>query len=210
MQFHRWWVSGFAVAAIGCAQGGDGRLPPPGYFAGADGSTGHPDGGRIARDSGAPRDAGSSSDRGLMSSDAGASSAPDAGGLAPDAGPGVDAGPPPPLADCAASIDVSGGGIFVVDTCAMPDDVGGDCAASGAGDALLVADAPFTGSTYHLGVPSGWVIQQMDESCRPMPFGCAAEGWGVSGAIPWAHWHFAVQRADGSCGTVAITVERPM
>jgi hypothetical protein len=136
---------------------------------------------------------------------------PDGGAGGADGGPpAIDAGLPAPGGDCSGAIDVSSGGTFVVDTCTGSDEVGATCAALGARDALLVADAPFSGSTYFVRVPAEWVVQQVDDACSPMAWSCGAGSWGVSGAVPWARWRFAVQRADGACGSVAIEVERAM
>ena len=146
------------------------------------------DSGGSARDTGPARDTGSTRDMGT----------------------GRDTGPSVMGDTCASAIDISAGGTFMVDTCILNDDVVASCGVTGGRDAVLSGVSPVSGSTYRLTVPSDWVVQQTDVTCGPAPFSCSASGWGVSGATGAARWFFAVEKLDGTCGTVSVVVDRMM
>jgi hypothetical protein len=179
--------------------------PMPGDDAGRDAGLAPRDGGPGPRD-----DAGRPSDAG------GADAArPDAG--APQAGvadAGADAGCGPggcfPFDVCADALDISTGGLYTLETCGAAESATSMCGTAGTADVIVRGDAPSSGSTYRLQVPAGWMILQVDAACGAMPFSCGAESWAVSGATPGGRWYFALERADGSCGTVDLSVERLM
>jgi hypothetical protein len=122
--------------------------------------------------------------------------------------PPIDSGPSPADA-CAAAIDISKSGTYPVDTCAKKFSLGATCATGGMGVGVALAgEAPNSGSTYQLSVPADWVVQQMSPTCSPLAFSCSPSGWGVSGYAGQKFWHFVVARADGTCGTTTVTVNR--
>lgn len=147
--------------------------------------------------------------------DSGADVAADAS--APEAGP-TDASSDAPLSDgavvfgesCASPIDISTSGTFAIDTCALTNSVAASCGTTGAA-AILRADAPITGSSYGITFPSGWVLQELDDTCAPVTYECGSTGaWYVSGATPGDYWYFAIEPASGTCGSTSITVDRTM
>jgi hypothetical protein len=76
---------------------------------------------------------------------------------------------------------------------------------------ILRGDSPMSGSTYSLTFPTGWVLEELDDTCTPEPFSCGSTGtWGVSGATGAAYWYFALEPASGTCGTATVTVDRLM
>ena len=168
--------------------------PPPGR----DAST--------ALDAAEPADAGGDS-----------SAPPDASAaVQPDATAPVDAGSDAPSLgggvgeSCSNALDVSSGGTFQIDTCTLADRVATTCGSTAAA-MIFRALAPTNGSTYQLTFPSGWVLQELDDTCAPMFANCGSSGtWGMSGSIPGGFWYFAVEPMSGACGTATVTVTRVM
>jgi hypothetical protein len=129
----------------------------------------------------------------------------------------IDTGAPVPGDTCDTGIDMSAMGLhmYMIDTCAQHNAVMVTCPTPPppAGHATIFRGlAPSSGSTYQLTVPSGWVIQQLtNPGCSAASFSCGATGsWGVSGATLGGYWYFAIERADGTCGTVTVTINRTM
>jgi hypothetical protein len=111
---------------------------------------------------------------------------------------------------CTSPIDVSLGGTFAIDTCTLTDSVTASCGATAAA-AILAGVAPTTGSTYSITFPTGWVLQELDDTCSPESFSCGSTGtWGVSGDTPGGYWYFAIEPESGTCGSTTVTVDRVM
>lgn len=114
-----------------------------------------------------------------------------------------------PVLACPTPIDVSVSGSYPIDTCALKKNVGATCAAGGIAPGVAVkAASPSTGSTYLLTLPADWVIQQSDVTCGGMAFSCGPASWGVSGWTGQPNWYFLLARADGTCGTATLVVNR--
>jgi hypothetical protein len=118
--------------------------------------------------------------------------------------------PGTPGSSCVWPIDVSGGGTFSVDTCMFTDTVASGCGAPAAADVVLGGDAPGTGSTYTVTVPSGWAIDQVSSlDCTASSFSCSRTGtYSVSGATFPPRWFFVLSRLDGDCGPVDVLITR--
>jgi len=151
-----------------------------------------------------------STDAGGGTVDAGA---PEASHVAPhESGAGEAAVPSDASlgASCTSPIDISDGGTFAIDTCTLTDSIAASCGTTAAA-AILRGVAPMTGSTYELTFPSGWVLQQLDDTCSPMTYSCGSTGtWSVSGDTSEGYWYFAIEPASGTCGSTSVTVDRVM
>jgi hypothetical protein len=159
-----------------------------------------------------------SSDAGAGTLDAIALETGTADGKAHDAGGGddvtdaslSDTGPIVLGESCTAPIDISLGGTFAIDTCTLTDSVTASCGTTAAA-AILAGVAPTTGSTYSITFPTGWVLQELDDTCSPESFSCGSTGtWGVSGDTPGGYWYFAIEPESGTCGSTTVTVDRVM
>jgi hypothetical protein len=162
------------------------------------------DSGRV-RDTGiAMPDTSSGHDVGLA--DGGAT---DGGSVVHDGGSAPDA---TTIMHCAGAVDVSAGGTFMIDTCASTDQFTSPCGGTGALDVIVSATEASTTSTHIDIADGGWVIQQLTSTCAPSIGGtseCTTLGsWGVSGADGTPRWYFGIEKADGTCGMVTITVTR--
>jgi hypothetical protein len=122
------------------------------------------------------------------------------------------AAPDAPTSGCAAPVDVSAGGTFMLDTCAGSDHFTSACGTAGAHDVIVSATETGSGTTIQIVGDTGWLIQQLSFTCDPGIGGissCSTTGtWSESGSDGHPRFFWGIERIDGSCESVQIMVTR--
>ncbi len=131
----------------------------------------------------------------------------------------IDASGDPPACvvgdTCASAIDVtsepSAVRTFEVDTCALADELATGCASARSRDAVFTARAEALPAVYQLSVPTGWTLGELGgvaDPCGPTASRCGAQSTVLLDPEDQQRFFWSVERTDGGCGNVTVTVLR--